>query len=38
MIKLYGSPITRAFRVMWMLDELQLPYEHISFDHRKDPR
>ena len=30
MIRLYGSPITRAQRVMWMLDELGLEYEHIG--------
>ena len=30
MIRLYGSPITRAQRVMWMLDELGLEHEHIG--------
>ena len=35
MIKLYGGPMSRAFRVMWMLDELGLKYEHVSFDHKK---
>lgn len=29
MIRLYGSPITRAQRTMWMLDELGVPYEQI---------
>jgi glutathione S-transferase len=38
MIKLYGGPASRTFRVMWLLDELQLAHEHISFDHKKDPR
>ena len=28
MYKLIGSPKTRAFRVMWMLDELGQDYEH----------
>jgi glutathione S-transferase len=29
MIRVYGSPITRAQRTMWMLEELGLPYEQI---------
>jgi len=29
-IRLYGSPITRAQRVMWMLEELGLAYEQIG--------
>jgi glutathione S-transferase len=29
MIQLIGSPITRAQRTMWMLEELELPYELI---------
>ena len=34
MIKLYGSPMSRTFRVLWILEELGVAYEHISFDHR----
>jgi glutathione S-transferase len=30
MIRLYGSPITRAQRVMWMLEELELDYEQLG--------
>ena len=30
MIRLYGSPITRAQRVMWMLDELGLEYRQMG--------
>ena len=37
MTKLYGSPMSRAFRCMWMLEELGMPYEHIAFDHTKVP-
>jgi glutathione S-transferase len=29
MIKLYGVPASRAFRVLWMLEELGLAYENI---------
>ena len=34
MIKLHGGPNSRTFRVMWMLDELGVPYEHIAFDQK----
>ena len=34
MIKLYGHPFSRAHRVMWMLKELDLPFEHIETDFR----
>ncbi len=30
MIRLYGSPITRAQRVMWMLEEIGVEYEQIG--------
>jgi glutathione S-transferase len=29
MIKLYGVPLSRAFRPLWMLEELDLPYENV---------
>ena len=29
MIAVYGAPRSRAFRVIWMLEELDLPYELI---------
>lgn len=31
-MKLYGGPRSRTFRVMWLLDELGVPYEHASFE------
>jgi glutathione S-transferase len=34
MLKLYGSVNSRAMRVMWMLAELGLKYEHLSWDPR----
>ena len=32
MIKLYGTPPTRALRAMWLLNELDLPHEIIPVD------
>jgi glutathione S-transferase len=32
MLKLYGTPPTRVLRVMWLLNELGLEYEHIPID------
>jgi glutathione S-transferase len=29
MLKIYGSPHSRAFRVIWLANELGIPYEHI---------
>lgn len=29
-LKLYGAPMSRAFRVMWCLGELGLDYDHVS--------
>ncbi len=40
MIKLYGVPASRAFRCLWMLEEIGLDYEHepINFtDETKTP-
>jgi glutathione S-transferase len=33
-IKLYGIAGSRAFRSLWMLEELGLPYEHIKTDFK----
>lgn len=35
MITLYGAPASRAHRVMWMLKEQNLPFEHIPTDFLK---
>jgi glutathione S-transferase len=32
MITLYGAPASRAHRVMWMLKELDLPFNHVPTD------
>ena len=32
MMKIYGHEKTRTFRVLWLLEELNLKYEHISLD------
>jgi glutathione S-transferase len=34
MIKLYGHPFSRAHRVLWMLKEQNLPFEHDPIDFR----
>jgi glutathione S-transferase len=33
-LKIYGSPMSRAFRVLWMAEELGLQYENIPLDPR----
>ncbi|WP_141734277.1 glutathione S-transferase family protein [Oligoflexus tunisiensis] len=35
MIKVYGTPMTRAMRVLWLLEELQVPAELEPVDPRK---
>src|SRR6478735_8310789 len=35
MIKVYGTPNTRAMRVLWLLEELNVPAELESVDPRK---
>jgi glutathione S-transferase len=32
MLQLYGSEKTRAFRVLWLLEELNLPYKHMALN------
>ena len=34
MLKIYGAPHSRAFRVIWLANEIGIPYEHIpvTFD------
>ena len=32
MLTLYGHPMSRAHRVMWMLRELDIPFEHVPTD------
>jgi glutathione S-transferase len=36
MYKLVGNRMTRAFRALWMLEELGVPYEHIPAAPRSD--
>jgi glutathione S-transferase len=35
MIKVYGNVKTRTFRILWLLEELQVPYENIPIDFRQ---
>jgi glutathione S-transferase len=38
-LTIYGSPMSRTFRVLWMARELGLEYEHVPLDPRKgEPR
>ena len=41
MLKIYHSPGTRGFRVMWVCEELGVPYEihpvDFSADYRRTP-
>lgn len=36
MYKLIGSKKSRAFRVLWMLEELEVPYEYVAASPRSD--
>ena len=36
MYKVIGTPQTRAFRVIWMLEELELPYELVPAPPRSE--
>jgi len=29
MLKIYGAPHSRAFRVIWLANEIGIPYEHV---------
>ena len=29
MLKIFGAPHSRAFRVIWLANEIDIPYEHI---------
>jgi glutathione S-transferase len=31
MLKLYGAARSRSIRVLWMLGELGVPYEHVDY-------
>ena len=35
MIEVLGSPKSRAFRVLWLLEELGLEYKHRNIDFSK---
>jgi glutathione S-transferase len=35
MIRIYGKKKSRAMRCLWALEELGLPYEHVSIDHEQ---
>ncbi|MDX2145046.1 MAG: glutathione S-transferase family protein [Rhodospirillaceae bacterium] len=35
MIRIYGRASSRASRCLWVLEELELPYEHVPLDYEK---
>ena len=35
MLKLYGSVVSRAFRALWTLEELEVAFEHVNVDLMK---
>lgn len=35
MMKLYWAPMTRAFRILWLMEEAGLPYEIVPVDIRR---
>ncbi len=37
MIKLYHAPLTRSIRVVWLLEELGIPYQLETRDYRPSP-
>lgn len=37
MIKLYHAPLTRSIRVLWLLEELGVPYELAALEYRPSP-
>ena len=38
MLKILGAPHSRAFRVIWLANELGIPYEHISCNVQRPER
>jgi glutathione S-transferase len=38
MIELYGVALSRAFRCLWMLEELGVPYRHVPVHFRDDSK
>lgn len=33
MLKIYGAPHSRTFRVIWLANEINLPYQHVPVTH-----
>jgi len=37
-LKIYGIPMSRAFRVLWMANELELDYENVPIHRTRKAR
>ena len=35
-LRIYGVPMSRAIRVLWMTEELGIPYEHVATDFKDE--
>jgi glutathione S-transferase len=36
-LRIYGTPASRTLRVLWLVEELGIPYENVAIHYRDDP-